>query len=197
MRLLKTAALALLCSLLIWGPVGCTPATQAKVNTYVQDIANWTPVVSSDASALLTDIASFEPADALQIHKLVAAMQTDSAALTELCKQYLAAPSSSLLTQIASTVSTLATGDSAALLQVLQIKDPTSQMIAQGILTTIATALTILSGYLAAAGTTVTPAASAALERMRPFVNRKTLDRELDWAKAQGLAPRFATLNGF
>jgi hypothetical protein len=172
---------------------GCT-VTQAKINTAVTDIANWTPIISTDATALLTDIASFTPSDAVQINKFVATMQTDSAALTALCKQYLASPSSSLLTQIAALVSTLATTDSGALLAVLQIKDANSQNIARGILTTIATALTILSGYLASVHVAVTPAATQALNQMKPYLNRAALAGELQIAKNQGLVPQNMTL---
>lgn len=194
MRYSSSLVIAVLCAAMVCLPLtGCT-VSQAKVNTAVQDIANWSPVVAADASTLLTDIASFAPADAKSIQSFVATLQADSAQLALLCKQYLAAPSPTLLGQIASIISTLASSDSSALLQVLQIKDPTSQSIARGVLTTIATALTILTGYLSSTGATVTPAATAALIEMRPYVDRAVLGRELALAKNQGVAPEWVTL---
>ena len=172
---------------------GCQ-VSQAKINTVVTDIANWAPIITSDAVALGTDIASFDTADAAKIQGFLTTLQTDSTSLATLCKQYLAAPSSTLLTQIASTVSTLATTDSSALLAVLQIKNADSQNIAKGVLTTIATALTILSGYLATVNVTVSPAASQALLQMHKDIDWMTVQNELTLAKNQGLVPQYVTM---
>jgi len=174
-------------------PVGCS-VSQAKVNTVVTDIANWTPVIASDASALLTDIASFEPADAATIQAAVTIINTDSTALTALCKQYLAAPGASVLAQIASLVGTLATADSGALLSVLQIKNPASQNIAKGVLTTIATAVTILSGYLQSVNVQPSATVAQALEQLKPYVNRSVMGQELARAQLQGIVPANLTL---
>jgi hypothetical protein len=186
MKLLSTATIFVLCFLLVIPTTGCT-ASQAKINTAVTDIANWSPVIAADATALLTDVASFEPADAAQIQSAVALINTDSAALTVACKQYLAAPSSSVLTQIAGLVSQLSTSDSQALIAVLQIKDSASKQIAQGILTTIATAVTILSGYLATVNVSAPVTTSS-------YADRNALKRELAKAQAQGLVPQGYTL---
>jgi hypothetical protein len=184
-----TCIVAVLCSALTLTPLtGCT-VSQAKINQAMTDIQNWTPVIASDTSALLTDIASFEPQDAAAINQFVATLNADSASLSTLCKQYLTAPSASVLAQISSTVTLLATADSSALLGVLQIKNATSRQIAQGILTTIATALTILSGYLQAAG-----APPVSVSALKPYVDRAALGIELAKAKDQGLVPKDATL---
>jgi uncharacterized membrane protein len=194
MNRLYTITVALLVSLLVCLPMcGCT-VSQAKINTVVQDIADWSPVVSSDASTLLLDVASFEPTDASAIQSYVQTIQSDSATLTTLCTQYLASPSPSILAQITSLVSDLATNDSSALLAVLQIKDARSQQIAQGVLTTVATALTILSGYLATINISVTPQATTALNQMKPVLNRAKLEEALQLAKNQKLVPQYVTL---
>ncbi len=194
MRIVWTSLIAVLCALLIVPTTGCTKVTQAQINSAVTDVANWAPVISSDATALLSDIASFNPSDAAAIQSAVNTINTDSAALTTACKQYLAAPSSSILTQISGLVSELATTDSQALLSVLQIKDANSQLIAKGILTTIATAVTILSGYLSSINVAVTPVVSTALRQLRPYADRGQLQMALVQAKQQGLAPQNLTL---
>lgn len=188
MRILSIFVNVLLCFTLCTVPVGCT-VSQTKVNTAVSDVADWTPVIASDATALLTDIASFEPADAAQIQAFVTTLNADSMALQAACKQYLASPSPKLLAQISSFVTTLATTDSQALLAILQIKDPTSQMLARGILTTIATAVTILSGYLSIVNVKV-----AGLESLKPYADHAQLTQALARAKRQGLAPDSVTL---
>jgi hypothetical protein len=194
MRYSATVIGATLSALLVCLPLtGCT-VSQAKVNTAVEDIANWSPVVAGDATALLTDIASFAPADAQALQSFVATLNTDSAQLTVLCKQYLALPSPTLLTQIAAMIGALASSDSSALLQLLQIKDPVSQSIAKGVLTTIATAVTILSGYAAATGVGPKPLATAALIQLRPYVDDAVVGRELALAKDQGVVPQWVTL---
>ena len=193
MKYANVVLIGLLCSALMVAPVGCS-VSQAKVNTVVTDIANWTPVIASDASALLTDIASFEPADAATIQAAVTIINTDSTALTALCKQYLAAPGASVLAQIASLVGTLATADSGALLSVLQIKNPASQNIAKGVLTTIATAVTILSGYLQSVNVQPSATVAQALEQLKPYVNRSVMGQELARAQLQGIVPANLTL---
>jgi len=197
MRYLSTVVVALLSVTLVCMPMtGCT-VSQAKINSVVQDVANWAPVISADATTLMTEIAVFEPQDAAQIQSYVAQIQANSAALTTLCKTYLAAPSTSVMTQISVLVSSMATNDSAALLQVLQIKDANSKQIAQGILTTIATAVTILATYLNTVHVAVTPAATTSLNQMKPYLNRRTLDNELQTAKTQGLVPVNVSLAQF
>ena len=109
----------------------------------------------------------------------------------------MANPSPTVLAQIAATVSDAVTIDSSALIAALQIKDATSQLIAQGVLATIATALTILSTYLASVKVSVTPAAQTALKNIAPYVNKATLSSELDKAKAQNLIPANITLQAF
>lgn len=193
MKYLNVVIVALLCAVLALPQMGCK-ASQSQVNTAVQDIANWTPVIASDASALLSDVGSFEPADAAAIQSFVTTMNADATALTGLCKQYLAAPSPSLLTQIAATVGTLATSDSGALLAVLQIKNANSQMIAKGVLTTIATAVTILSGYLQSVNVATSAPSIKALRQMRRDVDQAQLDAALSQAKRQGLVDRRVTL---
>lgn len=193
MRIFSSFVIAILCFTLCTVPVGCT-VSQAKINTAITDIGNWTPVVASDATALLSDIASFEPADAAQIQSFVTTMNADATALEVVCKQYLAAPSSTLLAQISALVGTLATSDSQALLAVLQVKNPNSQLLAKGILTTIATAVTILSGYLSTIDVTPASTTAAALEQLGPLVDRGALAQELAHAQRQGLAPAGLTL---
>lgn len=194
MKLLKTTGIALLCSLLIWVPTGCS---QSKVDTVIQDIANWTPIVVADATALLSDLAGFEAGDAAQIQTFVMTLNTDANTLTTLCNQYLAAPTSTLLNQIAALVGTMATTDASAVLALLQIKNANSQMIAKGILTAIATALTIISGLLNGVGVGLTSAARASLEQLRPYVNRDTLSDQLAVLKSQGLVRQNSTLAQF
>lgn len=184
MKFFSTAMVFALCFLLALPMTGCT-VSQAKINTAVTDMQTWTPVVCSDAETLMTDVASFAASDAAQIEAAVKAMSTDCPALETAEQQYLAAPSASLLAQISSFVSTLATTDSQALLAVLQIKDTTSRTVAQGVLTTIATAVTILSGFLATAGASQTVATS----QLRPYADRAVLHREFARAQMQGLVP--------
>ena len=191
---LRAALIGILAGTLLGSTTGCT-VSQSKINTVVQDIETWAPVVASDASALLTDIASFDAADAGQIQGFVAVLNTDSAALATACRQYLAAPSATLLTEIAGLVGQLATSDAGALLAVAEIKNANSQMIARGVLTTVATAVTILSAYLQSVN--VQPTNPVALEQLKPYANRATLALALARAQDQDLAPRQATLATF
>ena len=198
MKFLQYPLIALLCSSMVIIPTtGCAPVTQSKVNSVVQNIANWAPVITNDAANLGTAIASFDPADAVQIQQYVSIMQKDGALLTTLCNQYLAAPTSSTLAQIASVVGELATTDSTALLQVLQIKNSNSLMLAKGILATIATAVTILSTYLATINVQVSPAAKQAIKNMSPVVQKVVLVSELNKAKSQGLIPQSTQIESF
>ena len=124
-------------------------------------------------------------------------MQKDGALLTTLCNQYLANPSPSVLAQITATVSDAVTIDASALIAAAQIKNPTSQAIAQGFLTAVATGLTILSSYLSSIKQSVTPAAATALKTMAPYVNQSTVTKELNKAKAQNLIPGYVTIQQF
>lgn len=109
----------------------------------------------------------------------------------------MATPNSATLAQISTVVSELATTDSTALLQVLQIKNPQSLALAQGILATVATAVTILSTYLATINVSVTPEAKTAIKNIAPSVQKVTLVSELNKAKSQGLVPQNATISAF
>jgi len=193
MKYLNVVIVGLLCSALLVLPVGCS-VSQAKINTVVTDISTWTPVIAADATALLTDIASFAPADAATIQNAVTVINSDSTALTALCKQYLAAPSPTLMTQIAALIGTLATTDRDAMLAVLQVKNPQSQATAKGILTTIATAVTILSGYLQSVNVQPSASTTAALEQLKLYVDRAPMERALAQLKAQHVAPQYVTL---
>jgi hypothetical protein len=197
MKFLYILLVAMLSTTLVLGPTACNNPTQAQITAVVQNIANWTPALTNDAAVLGGDIAAFDPADSVLIQKSVAQLQSDSSFLTTLCNQYLANPSPTVLAQIAATVSDAVTIDSSALIAALQIKDATSQLIAQGVLATIATALTILSTYLASVKVSVTPAAQTALKNIAPYVNKATLSSELDKAKAQNLIPANITLQAF
>jgi hypothetical protein len=197
MKFLYILLVAMLSTTLVLGPTACSNPTQAQITAVVQNIANWTPALTNDAAVLGGDIAAFDPADSVLIQKSVAQLQSDSSFLTTLCNQYLANPSPTVLAQIAATVSDAVTVDSSALVAALQIKDATSQLIAQGVLATIATALTILSTYLASVKVSVTPAAQTALKNLAPYVNKATLSSELDKAKAQNLIPSNTTLQAF
>ena len=198
MKFLQYPLIALLCATMVILPTtGCAPVTQAKVNSVIQNIANWAPVISNDAGTLAASIASFDPADAAQIQQYVGVMQRDSALLTTLCNQYLAAPNANTLAQISAMVSELTTTDSTALLQVLQIKNPNSLAIAKGVLATVATAVTILSTYLATINVQVSPAAKQSIKTMAPVVQKVTLVSELNKAKSQGLVPENTTLAAF
>lgn len=193
MKIFSTIMVFVLCFTLSTLNTGCT-VSQSKINSAVTDIANWTPVVASDATALLTDIASFEPQDAAQIQSLVTTLNQDSTALASVCKRYLAAPSQSLLTQISSLIGTLATTDSSALLAVLSVKNPQSQALAKGILTTIATAVTILAGYLQSVNVQVSAIAANAIDTLKLYANHGQMQNALDAAMAQGLVPQGTTL---
>jgi hypothetical protein len=183
----------LVCALVCIPMTGCT-VSQSKIDTVVTDIGNVSAIVSADAGTLSTEITAFNPSDAGQIEGDVAVIVKDSAALSVLCKQYVAIPSASLLTQISTLVGTLATSDSAALLSVLQIKDANSQATAKAALTALATALTIISTYLGSVHVAATPATAAALNNLKPFLDHVALQRELDLAKSQGVAPQWVTL---
>lgn len=192
----RGALTGVLVGALIGSTTGCS-ASQAKVNTVVQDIANWTPTVSADATTLLREIAAFEPADAATIQKAVTVMQADAAQLTSLCQQYLAAPGATLLAQIGAMVGEMVTADSGALLAVAGIKNPQSLETAQAILALIATGLTIASGWLQSINVQPTANVASSLELLRPYADRATLALALARAQDQDLAPRQATLATF
>ena len=181
-----TLLVAVLSVLMITLPTGCT-VTQAKINSVVQDIATWTPVVAADADTLLADVAAFDTADAALISTYIAQIQQDSNLVTTLSNQYLANPSAAVLNRIATLISDIATNDSAAFIAVAHIKNPNSQQVAQGILITISTAATLLVTYLGTINVSVTPAAAASLQTVKPIVQKATLKAELDKAKSQGL----------
>ena len=181
-----TLLVAVLSVLMITLPTGCT-VTQAKINSVVQDIATWTPVVAADADTLLADVAAFDTADAALISTYIAQIQQDSNLVTTLSNQYLANPSAAVLNRIATLISDIATNDSAAFIAVAHIKNPNSQRVAQGILITISTAATLLVTYLGTINVSVTPAAAASLQTVKPIVQKATLKAELDKAKSQGL----------
>ena len=181
-----TLLVAVLSVLLIALPTGCT-VTQAKINSVVQDIATWTPVVAADADTLLADVAAFDPVDAALISTYITQIQQDSNLVTTLSNQYLANPSAAVLNRIATLISDIATNDSAAFIAVAHIKNPNSQRVAQGILITISTAATLLVTYLGTINVSVTPAAAASLQTVKPIVQKATLKAELDQAKSQGL----------
>lgn len=181
-----TLLVAVLSVLMITLPTGCT-VTQAKINSVVQDIATWTPVVAADADTLLADVAAFDPVDAALISTYITQIQQDSNLVTTLSNQYLANPSAAVLNRIATLISDIATNDSAAFIAVAHIKNPNSQRVAQGILITISTAATLLVTYLGTINVSVTPAAAASLQTVKPIVQKATLKAELDQAKSQGL----------
>jgi hypothetical protein len=187
--LLLSIALVFVVSL---STVGCT-ASQSKINSVIQQIANWAPVISTDAGTLMTEIASFEPQDAAQIQEYTNTIQQDGAALTILCNQYLAAPSPSILGKIAVLVGELATNDSSALINILQIKNPASQSLAKGILMSVATATTILSGYLSTVN--VQPTAPVALNSLKPFTDKTILEQEIKVAKSKEIIPSYYELS--
>ena len=194
MKLLQLPLVAALCGLLAVAPMTGCSVSQAKINTVVQDIATYGPIISSDAQTLAGLATSLDPADAALIATSVATLQKDSAFLTTLCNQYLANPSPNLLKQISDLVSEIATTDSAALIQVAQIKNPQSVATAQAVLAGVATAVTILSAYLASVNVTVTPAANSAIKSLKPMVQKATLVSELNKAKTQGIIPENTTL---
>jgi hypothetical protein len=197
MKNIQTGFIAFLCGLLISLPLtGCT-VSQAKINTVIQNIATWTPVISNDVTTLATEIASFDAADAAVIQQYLTTMQTDSDLLTTLCNQYLAAPSTSILNNIATLVSDLATTDSDAFLMVIQIKNPNSLLVAKGVLASIATAVTILSTYLATINVSITPTATQSIHQMAPYVKKVTMAKELNKAKSQGLIDKNISLQSF
>jgi hypothetical protein len=196
MKFFQIPIVAILSGLLMTLPTGCT-VSQAKINTVVQNIATWAPVIVNDATSLAANVASFDPDDAVIIQKYVTTIQTDGTLLTAVSNQYLANPSPILLAQISSLVSDLATTDSSALLAALQIKNANSLMIAKGVLATIATATVILSTYLTTINVAVTPAAAQSIEQMKPVVNKVTLIGELNKAKTQNLIPENTTLQQF
>jgi len=194
MKLLQFPLVAALCGLMVITPMTGCSVSQAKINTVVQDIATYGPIISTDAQTLAALATSLDPADAALIASSVATLQKDSAFLTTLSNQYLAHPSPSLLNQIAALVSDIATTDSAALIQVAQIKNPQSIATAQAVLAAVATAVTILSAYLSSVNVTVTPAANTAIKTMKPVVLKTTLVSELNKAKSQGIIPENTTL---
>jgi hypothetical protein len=194
MKLLQLPLVTALCGLLVITPMTGCSVSQAKINTVVQDIATYGPIISTNAQTLASLATSLDPTDAALIATSVATLQKDSAFLTTLSNQYLANPSPSLLNQIAALVSEIATTDSAALIQVAQIKNPQSVQTAQEVLAGVATTVTILSAYLSSVNVTVTPAATTAIKSMKPMVQKATLVSELNKAKTQGIIPENTTL---
>lgn len=132
--------------------VGCSKSTQTQINTAVTNIETWAPVISTDATTLLTTIAQFNPSDAATIQLLVKQIQSDVSPLQALCAAYLANPSAGVLSQITSAVNAANTSTSSALFAALGIKDTTSLTIAKTALAAIATSLTVLTTYLSASG---------------------------------------------
>jgi hypothetical protein len=161
---------------------GCSSNTQAQVNTAVQDIENWAPVVSSDAASLLTAIAQFNSADAAVLQPIVTQIQNDVAPLQALCAAYLANPSAGVLAQITAAVNAANTSVSSALLAALGIKNANSLAIAKAALAGIATALVVLTTYLAATGqpATITLPKGFAL-------NKGVVTQAMNEAKGQNL----------
>ncbi len=185
--LYKLLVLPLACLLVVLPVTGCA-TNQANINVAVTDIYKWAPVVSSDATALLTDVASFNPSDAALIQTLITQIQSDVAPLQSLCKAYLAHPTAGVLAQIAAVVNSANTATSSALLASLHIKDPNSQLIAKGILQTIATALTIITTYVTSVGLTAQITLPVGFE----FDHGMALS-SLSGAKSEGLLPNTAT----
>lgn len=194
MKILQLPIVMSLCSLLAVLPMtGCT-VSQAKINTVVQDIATYAPTIATDAQTLAVVAQSLDPADAALIQSSIATLKQDSGFLTTLCNQYLASPSPTLLAQIAGTISEIATTDSAALIQVAQIKNAQSVTTAKAVLAGVATAVTILSAYLTSINVSVTPVASQSIKQMAPYVQKSVMVSELDKAKSQGLISQNTTL---
>ena len=165
--------------LLIVAPAtGCSAQTQAKVNQAVQTIETWTPVVAADANTLLTDIATFAPSDAAELNSAAA-----------LCQAYLANPTAGTLSQITALINSAATANSGALLQLVSVKDPNSQIVAKGVLTTIAATLTIIAGLLAGTGQVAVVTLPKGFD-----LNQAVLKAGLVRAQAVGLAPQGMTV---
>lgn len=153
----KKLLIASLVYLLVVIPVvGCKTATgtpQSQINTAVQNVETWAPIVATDAAALISSIAQFSsPADAAKLQTLVVQIQQDVTPIQALCAAYLANPSAGILAQITAAINNANTASSSALLAALDIKDPNSQATAKAALAAIATALTILTTYFSAAG---------------------------------------------
>jgi hypothetical protein len=193
MKNVWTVTIALLCCTLALPLTACSPS-QAKINSVVQQIDTWTGVLAPDATALLTDIAAFDPGDAAVLQNAVTLINTDAPLLEAACKQYLAAPSASTLAQITAFVGELATADSAGLLQVAQVKNPNSQNTAKEILTTIALGLTIASGLLQTINQAPTVQVKVSLNNMKPFLDRAKVEQAFQMEKDRGLLPRGLTL---
>lgn len=191
-----------LIALMIAIPIaGCSPATQSQITTAVTDIQKWAPVVTADVAALSSDIASFVPSDAAAINSFVATLQADAPQLQALCQAYLAAPSNSTLSQLSALIASLATTNSQALLNILNIKSTNSQTIAKGVLTTLATAFTILVTLTANWQTTsqlrlVNEGNPVKLAQLRPVLDRTMLSQALSQAQAQGMVARSTTVDG-
>jgi hypothetical protein len=190
LRFLVYPLICLIVALPVVVITGCSPATQAKVNTAVQDIENWTPVIASDAQALISDLTSFNPNDAAALNSIAAQIQADVAPIQALCQAYLTNPTATVLTQITNLVTASSSLISTGLLQVLNIKDANSQMIAKGVLTTLATAITILDGILASTGQTASIELPANTQ-----LNVAMLQRALDQFKSEGNAPPDMTVS--
>ena len=176
--------------LLIVAPAtGCSAQTQAKVNQAVQTIETWTPVVAADANTLLTDIATFAPSDAAVLNSAAALIQSDVAPVEALCQAYLANPTAGTLSQITALINSAATANSGALLQLVSVKDPNSQIVAKGVLTTIAATLTIIAGLLAGTGQVAVVTLPKGFD-----LNQAVLKAGLVRAQAVGLAPQGMTV---
>lgn len=197
MKLFKLPFVIVLTILLIIIPVTGCNVSQSQINSVVQNIDSYTPVIVTDATAYSKIAQTLDPADAALIQESVTILQKDSNFLTTLCNQYLAAPSSNTLSQIAATVSELATTDASALIQVAQIKNPQSVTEAEAVLAGVATTVTILSVYLQSVKVPVSKAATKSIQRMDPYVKKSVLVSELDKAKAQHLVPSYVTLSSF
>lgn len=176
---------------------GCGGPSQAQINTAVQDAVNVATIVVTSVNALQADFSLFPASDQAAVAPYVTEILNAGNLIETTGKTYLAAPGASALSQFAAAVSSLATSSSAALLNVAQVKDANSQAMAKAILATIATAAAIVAGYLEVTGAQATPAAHAALEQMKPFMNRQQLSDGLQLAKRQGIAPSGATLEAF
>jgi hypothetical protein len=62
--------------------------------------------------------------------------------------------------------------------------------LAKGILTTIATAVTILAGYLQSVNVQVSATAANAIDTLKLYANHGQMQNALDAAMAQGLVPQ-------
>ena len=174
--------------------VGCKTPSQATINKAIGDVENVAGIINTSLVALQADVALFPASDQTAIAPYVTQGLASSALIKSLCASYLSNPSATVLAQISAAFGTLASNGASALINVAQIKDPNSQMIAKGVLAAVATSSAILSAYLATAGVSTPAATTVSLNQMKPYMDRAELARELQVAKNQGLAPRYLTL---